>query len=69
MINNGNMVKDVIKININEIIIIFPNSIIGFMSEKSKDPKATIVVKEVYKQGQKIFLIVNINLFCIFLSK
>ena len=32
-------------------IIIFPKSITGLISEKSNDPKATIVVKDVYRQG------------------
>ena len=41
------MVKEVTKINNKEIIIIIPKSIIGFISEKSKDPNATIVVNAV----------------------
>ena len=47
----GNIVKDEIKIIISATIIIFPKSITGLMSEKSNEPKATIVVKDVYRHG------------------
>ena len=39
--------KEVIKINNKDIIMIFPKSIIGFMPENFNDANATIVVKAV----------------------
>ena len=45
--NNGKIEKEDINEIINEIIIIIPKSIIGFISVKIKDPKATIVVNDV----------------------
>ena len=52
------------KVIINEVIkpnvIIHPKSIIGFISLKSKDRKAIIVVNTVYKIGQNILFVVMI---------
>ena len=45
--SNGKIEKEQINEIINEIIIIIPKSIIGLMSVKIKDPKATIVVSDV----------------------
>jgi len=45
--NNGNIVKEEIKIIIKERIMIFPKSITGLISENNKEPKATTVVRAV----------------------
>ena len=50
-ITKGNIVKDEIKIIVNAAIITFPKSITGLISENNKEPKATIVVKAVYRHG------------------
>ena len=47
----GSIEKDEKSIMVSAIIITFPKSITGFISENNKEPNATIVVKEVYKQG------------------
>ena len=43
----GKIVKEVKKIIIRDIIIIFPKSIIGLIFENNKEAKATIVVRDV----------------------
>tara|TARA_Y100000741_G_C18069255_1_gene483833 strand:+ start:480 stop:683 length:204 start_codon:yes stop_codon:yes gene_type:complete len=55
-INNGNTVNEVAKITNKAVIMILPKSITGFISENIKDPKATIVVRAVYRHGKNIFL-------------
>ena len=45
--NNGKIENEQTNEIINEIIIIIPKSIIGLISVKIKDPKATIVVNDV----------------------
>ena len=60
-INNGNIVNDDMNIIINPNIIILPKSITGLISENNNDPKATIVVNAVYKQGQNIIFNVCVN--------
>ena len=50
-IAKGNIVKDEIKIIVNATIITFPKSITGLISENNNEPKATIVVKAVYRHG------------------
>ena len=62
-ISIGSIVKEVIKIINKETIMILPKSITGFISENIKDPKATIVVKAVYKHGKNIFFNVSFKLF------
>ena len=52
---------------IREIIIMKPKSIIGLMSVIIRDPKATNVVKVVYRQGQNIFFNVLDKLFSSYL--
>ena len=64
--NNGKIVNEQTNEMINEIIIMIPKSIIGLISVKIKDPNATIVVNDVYRQGQNIFLNVLDNLFILF---
>ena len=41
--------KEVINTIRSAIVIILPKSITGFISENKREPKATIVVKAVYK--------------------
>ena len=62
-INNGSIVNEQTNDIINEITIIKPKSTIGFMSVMIKEPKATIVVSVVYRQGQIIFFRVTITHF------
>ena len=60
-ISNGRIVNEQINEMIKEITIIKPKSIIGFISVMIKEPKATIVVSVVYRQGQIIFFRVFIS--------
>ena len=45
--SNGSIVNEEKNTKDKPIIIIFPKSIIGLISENNSDPKATIVVKAV----------------------
>ena len=45
--SNGRIVNEEKNTTDNAIIIIFPKSIIGLISENNNDPNATIVVKAV----------------------
>ena len=62
-IHNGRIVKEHINEIIREINMMKPKSIIGFISVIIKDPKATIVVSVVYRQGQNMFFNVTDKLF------
>tara|TARA_B110000495_G_C22638794_1_gene379414 strand:+ start:105 stop:326 length:222 start_codon:yes stop_codon:yes gene_type:complete len=61
-INKGRIVKELKKIISKDTTIIKPKSIIGLILEKIKDPKATIVVKAVYRHGQNICVNVYLKL-------
>ena len=61
--HNGRIVKEHSNEIIREINMIKPKSIIGFISVIIKDPKATIVVSVVYRQGQNMFFNVTNKLF------
>ena len=65
-INVGNRLKVIRNEIISPKVIINPKSIIGFISLNTRDKKANIVVKAVYKIGQNILLVVKeiiLNLF------
>ena len=66
LINVGNRLKVIRNEIIRPKVIINPKSIIGFISLNTRDKKANIVVKAVYKIGQNILLVVKeiiLNLF------
>mgnify|MGYP007000431933 CR=1 len=67
-IHNGRIVKEHSNDIIREINIMKPKSIIGFISVIIKDPKATIVVNVVYRQGQNIFFKVTDRFFSLYSS-
>ena len=66
--HNGRIVKEHSNEIIREINMIKPKSIIGFISVIIKDPKATIVVSVVYRQGQNMFFNVTDKLFSLYSS-
>ena len=66
--HNGRMVKEHSNEILREINMMRPKSIIGFISVIIKDPKATIVVSVVYRQGQNMFFSVTDKLFSLYSS-
>ena len=66
--HNGRIVKEHSNEILREINMMKPKSIIGFISVIIKDPKATIVVSVVYRQGQNMFFSVTDKLFSLYSS-
>tara|TARA_Y100000590_G_C15329950_1_gene867277 strand:- start:97 stop:417 length:321 start_codon:yes stop_codon:yes gene_type:complete len=64
----GNITKEEINDTVNDKIIIKPKSITGLISVITKEAKAIIVVKDVYKQGQNMLDIVIFNFEVLVLS-
>ena len=60
LIRAGSKVKVIMNEVINPKVIIQPKSIIGFISLKTRDRNAMIVVKTVYKIGQNILFVVKL---------
>ena len=55
----GKRINDVKKVTTNPNVIIYPKSITGLMSLRTRDANATIVVKAVYRHGHTICLVVS----------